>query len=214
MFSSLGKSDAKKAGAKPVDAELARTEADRAEAQKIIADQHAKIKPAMEHMHSVANSSYWRYGYMGGTLISAGGLTFAISSRFPAFASVGSMASLGLGYFGGTAMHNAHVMYLKTTTVNALDKAIDVISVADAKHGTRVPAYYEELQTLRRTRAEVLPPGLVIRNGTIHAATAEDGAGAQAPATDLDGRVDQLLESYQRRRGALPADAAVAGKGN
>jgi hypothetical protein len=201
MFSSFGKSTAgaKSSGKAPTKAEqeMAQVENDRAEARRIIDEHHARIKPNMEKMHSVANSQYWRYGYMGGTLITSGALTFAISSRFPAFASVGSMASLGLAFIGGPKLHDTHVLALRTKTAVELDKAITAMETGDTLHGPRIPLYYEELQSLRKTRAEVLPMSMSSEAGAHH---------AQQAAPDLDGRVDNFLAAYERRRGALPAD--------
>lgn len=197
MFSSFGKDKNSKNQKAAGTAEQAKLDLDRAAAAKTIVEQQAKIKKPMEQMHAVANNQYWRYGYMGGTLLTAGAATFAISARFPMFASVGSLASLGAGFIGGPKLHDMHVMVLKAGVVKQLDDSIAVLEEGDRTHGARCPAYLEELQTLRRMREEILPAGMSI-------AGHQDAEAAQK-AVDLDGRVDEFLVAYERRRGSLPA---------
>ena len=214
MFSSFGGSKDKKAqaakGGAAGEAAL-KAQREREEALRVITQHQAAVKKPMEQMHSVAGSQYWRYGYMGGTLLTAGALTFAISSKFPVFASVGSIASLGLGFVGGPKLHEFHVMALRQQVVKELDASIAALDAAgekaraDNKTSTSNAAakeYGEALQLMRATRDEVLPPGMTITGG-VDEETAKKAA-------DLDGRVDQLLDAYAKRRGSLPADAPSA----
>ena len=205
MFSNFGGKKAAAPAAKaspPKDAAAKQLDADRAEATRLVTECRTKIKKPMENMHNIADSQYWKYGYMGSTLLSAGALTFLISSRFPAFASVGSMASLGAGFIGGPKLHEVHVMALKMKVVKELDDTIEVLEAQDSKHGSQVPLYYEELQTIRKTRYDLLPAGMSITGQPI-----EGAEGGKQRGGDIDSRVDDFLVAYQRKRGSLPADS-------
>uniref|UniRef100_A0A7S1QRZ8 Uncharacterized protein n=1 Tax=Neobodo designis TaxID=312471 RepID=A0A7S1QRZ8_NEODS len=96
-------------------------------------------------------------------------------------------------------MHEIHVMALRQQVVKDLDSSITALDEADQKAGGKQPVYKDALKTMRATRDEILPPGMTITGGVDEEAAQKAG--------DLDGRVDQLLEAYQKRRGSLPADA-------
>jgi hypothetical protein len=172
-------------------------------AAQAINEQRALVKGPMEKMQTVATSSYWKYGYMGSILFAAGGLTMAVGSRFPAVASVGGLASLGAGMYGGPYLHNMHVVYLKTGVVTVLDKNITALNGLEAEHGMLVPEYREELKALNQMKAE-----MGAEAARAAGLLAGDGFGEQEdPGATLDTKVDNIIASFEKRKSASAGKA-------
>lgn len=158
----------------------------------VIADSRAKLKNPIEQYQSVANSTYWFYGYVGGTMMGAMACALAIGSRFPVVGRYASWIALIGGYYGGQQIHGVHNNYNLQAVLTLIDSNIAEMKRLDEKTNKLIPPYGHEIQNLTKMRHELAPETKEARE---EASKAAASAGAS-----LDQRVDDLLAAFERRK--------------
>mmetsp|Transcript_21308 Transcript_21308/g.24767 ORF Transcript_21308/g.24767 Transcript_21308/m.24767 type:complete len:189 (-) Transcript_21308:42-608(-) len=158
----------------------------------VIADNRAKLKKPMEQYQSVANSTYWFYGYVGGSMMTAMACALGIGSRFQVVGRYASWVALIGGYYGGQMLHGLHNNYNLQAVLLNIDNNIAEMKRLDEKNNHQVQPYINEIQTLTKMRHELAPD---TKEAQEEAAKATVTAGAS-----LDQRVDDLLAAYERRK--------------
>lgn len=162
-------------------------------AQVFCNDNRAKLKPLMEQINQFNGSKAWYYGYVGGSAFAGTAFFLILGSRFPAARTIGTWIGLAGGYYGGQYIHAAHGEWLKGKVVTQIDANIAETEKMRDKAGAGIPEYTQELTTLRRLRGDYAPAVELLLDGA---------SGGQSQAKDLDGRVDDIIAAFERRKAA------------
>ncbi|KAG8346041.1 hypothetical protein ERJ75_000193800 [Trypanosoma vivax] len=162
-------------------------------ASVFIEDNRARILKAMDEYHAVADSKYWHYGYMGGTMLATMGICLSLGTRVSVLQRYARWIALAGGYFGGQAIHGVHNAYNLRSVVSVIDRTIAETNKMDEQHGSRIHDYAREVAALRRRRNELMP----------HSIEAIEAQQNDLQQMSLDERVDALVAAYEKRKQAM-----------
>lgn len=180
---------------KPKDLKLSDNEKQQqavATANALISEGRGKLRGPLEMHQKVANSQYWSYGYMGGTMLVTMAACLTIGNKIQLLRSYSSWISLGVGYYGGKSIHGLHNAYNVANVVRVLDTNIEDMKRLDAKHGAVVSLYGKEVQALTKMKIELHP----------QSAEAQEHAQkvAAASSMSMDDRADELIAAFERKK--------------
>jgi hypothetical protein len=163
-----------------------------ATANLLINDGRARLRGPLDMHQKVANSQYWTYGYMIGTMMATMAGCLAVGNKIPFLRSYASWISLGIGYYGGKSIHELHNAYNVTNVVKAIDQGIEEMKALDAKHGVTVPLYGREVQSLTKMKFDLQP--------TSPEAQEHAEKHAMKSSMSIDDRADELIAAFERRK--------------
>ncbi|CBH17056.1 uncharacterized protein TEOVI_000280300 [Trypanosoma equiperdum] len=152
-----------------------------------------RVLKSMEQYQAVADSAYWNYGYMGGSMVTTMAICLSLSGRLPLLQRYASWISLAGGYFGGKAALGIHNARNLSHVVNTIDSAIVETRKMDEQYNFKIPDYAREVEALQRRKFELLPTS----------AEAIEARKNDLNNMPLDEKVDALVEAYEKRRQAV-----------
>nr|CCC94756.1 conserved hypothetical protein [Trypanosoma congolense IL3000] len=161
-----------------------------ATANVFIENNRLRVLKATEQYNAVADSNYWSYGYMGGSMMATMALCLSVGSRLPLLQRYASWISLAGGYFGGKVALGVHNGYNMKHVVKTIDEAIAETRKMDEQYGLKIPDYAREVETLQRRKFELMP----------HLPEAVEARKNDFSSMSLDDKVNALVEAYESRR--------------
>jgi hypothetical protein len=163
-----------------------------ATANALISEGRSKLRGPLETHQKVANSQYWTYGYMVGTMMTTMAGCLVAGNKVQLLRSYASWIALGVGYYGGKSIHGLHNAYNVSNVVKVLDVNIEEMKRLDAKHGATVSLYGKEAQALTKMKIELQPMSTEAQE---HAQKV-----AVASSMTIDDRAEELIAAFERKR--------------
>ncbi len=161
-------------------------------ANALISDGRAKLRGPLEMHQKVANSQYWTYGYMIGTMMATMAGCLAAGNKIPFLRSYASWISLGVGYYGGKAVHELHNEFNVSNVVKVLDVNIEEMKSLDSKYGADVSLYGREAQALTKMEIDLQPRSVEAQE---HAQKS-----AASSSMSIDDRANELIAAFERKK--------------
>ncbi|CUG88697.1 transmembrane protein, putative [Bodo saltans] len=161
-------------------------------ANALISEGRSKLRGPLETHQKVATSTYWTYGYMGGTMMTTMAGCLVAGNKIQLLRSYASWIALAVGYYGGKSIHGLHNAYNVSNVVKVLDVNIEEMKRLDAKHGATVSLYGKEAQALLKMKIELQP---LSSEAQEHAHKV-----AAASSMTIDDRAEELIAAFERRK--------------